>query len=325
MKSLVSQYQRKVVRTPRTPESIVRELHERRTEALAQIDYWPEVWPTSCPRFATAVSAWGDVMVSCGMIQELLRQTNSDRVGVIYYGKYRQIAEWLARQPWCREVVFRMQTNLRELVDIASCMNSYAEKDTMGPLLGDIPADDVFPTHIRTQNNRFPNVYPYTQSVLSQEAWWAASQLMSSMPANTYLLHPWSFQSVRLVHHWNGWQALVKHVLETTPHTYLLTGIGYEGEEFGSHPRLVNLIGKTENMEQILALAVLAKGVITTCNSPSLWSSVRQLRCFCLSNDAILDEHNVFYRFINLQPNVTWHWKFQPYEEIEQSFDRWVQ
>jgi hypothetical protein len=291
----------------------------------APFSYWPEEWPEICPRLGTAVSAWGDVMVSCGMIEELLRRTNSDRIGVIYYGKYKEIAEWLSRQPWCTEVVFRRQASLQELVDIASCTDSYAEKINIRPMLGDVSEDDVFPTHIRTQHNRFPHVYPYTQSTLSAEAWDWAADFMSKLPPDTYFFHPWSFQSVRLTHHWQGWQKLAEHMLKTTPHTYLLTGVGYNGADFGEHPRLINTVGKVNTMEQVLALAALARGVITTCNSPSLWSSARQLKCFCLSNDAILDERNVFYRFINLQPNVTWHWKFQPYEEIEQSFDRWVQ
>ncbi len=284
-------------------------------------------WPSKCPKYATMISAIGDCFWSCGQIQELLRRTGATQIGVIYYGKFGQISEFLSWQPWVREVIVREQRSRQELLDIASYPDNGAhDSEYVKYLCGDIPMDDIFFSHMRWVHGRLA-AYPYRDAILPRRFWDSAYEKIKDMPSNTYLFHPWSFQSCKLCHHWQGWPLFAEHLLKNTDHHYLLTGQGYNGDvlcDFESE-RMVNLVDKIPHMAEFLAMACMTRGVITTPNSTALWSAIRRLNCFCIGNEAIKDENNGFYNFITSHAGTKYNWHTAPYDDIVGSFTDWIE
>lgn len=283
-----------------------------------------KAWPDTCPPWATAVSAWGDTFVACAKIQELLRRTGAREIGVIYYGKHGQIVDFLRHQPWVREVRWHQQRDLNELLQVSRYGDGPERDRQLAPLYGDIDPADVFLSGVRWDVQTHNQTWPYRDALLPADAWEWAHSVRDGLPPDAYFLHPWSFQSTELFHHWPHWPDLVGWLLEQTPHTYVLTGHGYDSAAFGAHPRLLNMVGQTEHMHQVLALACLCRGAITTCNSLSLWSSVRRLRAFVIGNAAIPNERNLFYRFINGGGNVDWHWHTESLSDVRASARKWL-
>lgn len=273
-----------------------------------QIPLYAEEWPAQPVQWATAVSAWGDTFVACGRIQELISRTGQEQIGVLYYGKHSHIADYLRFQPWCREVRWRAPSSHEALVRAADYQCAADFPVAAPEIVGLAPTESIWPTHIRYQGERVAEVHPYRDGLLPRAAWEWATAIRSTLPPQTYFLHPWSFQSAALEHHWPHWRDFVYWLPRSTNATFILTGYGYDPDLFEAHPRLINLVGETKHMHEVLALACLCRGVISTCNSVALWSAVRRLNAFVLNNRAIPNRQNQFYRFIAAGENVSYHW-----------------
>lgn len=273
-----------------------------------RVDPVPCDWHGSDPpQWATAISAWGDTLVCAGNALALARRVAALPIGLVYYGRYPQIAEFLAGQSWVRECVQVIPANQEEFWQVLNRSAAGAPRCDWLPLLlggSGIAPETVCPTHFNMRLT-IPQPVNLWRPRLPARAWSEARALLSAHPPDTYLLHPWSFQSAQLKHHWPHWLMLVRWLLETTPRTYLLTGVGFHARQFGKHPRLIDLVSRIPRMDTLLALASRSAGVISTCNSLACWSATVGKRAFVLGNSGMLDPANLFVRWIK-QPCVTW-------------------
>jgi SAM-dependent methyltransferase len=254
--------------------------------------------------WGVAIGAWGDSLAACGNALEVLRQTGRQQIGMLYYGFYPEVREFLEAQPWCREAIHVRPTE-RAAYDrmvVVSCQSA-AEREAWLPVLlagTGVDPEEVALTHVDYSLQIAPVIHHWGPAALPARARrWAAEHLPPG-GEKPVLLHPVSTQSNREEQHWPLWKEAIEWLLEETEYSFLLTGHGWEGARFGRHPRLVNLVNQTPSMLEVLALAERSRLVISTANCLSMWSLIQGLPAVVALNAGI---NEYFHQWIDAAPN----------------------
>lgn len=268
-----------------------------------------ERWETlqQSPRWVVAVGAWGDVFAACGNALAALRQTGGAHTGILYYGWDADVIRFLEAQPWVREVSYLRphSPEAYQAVVRRACSTGAPLTAWLDPLLegGLVRGQDVWPAHVDPLLQEQPVIHRWQGARLPAAARLAGEQLLPDGASTVFLLHPVSTQSAGLDEHWPHWPEAIRWLLRETPHTYVLTGHGWEPERFGEHPRLVNRVGRAASYLAVLALAERCQGLLTTSNSLSMWSLIQGLPAVVAGNRAVLAPDSYFRLWIGAPPN----------------------
>jgi hypothetical protein len=218
---------------------------------------------------------------------------------VIYYGFDKTIPVFLREQPFVqevREVYPRSKEDYWYFID-ASCGSDLPIEDWAPELLRGtgLSEKDLCIAHVD---------YYCSLNPANIHLWDRPAVLPVNFPkkTNTLLLHPRSEQSYEWHTHWPWWYDAIDWLLENTDYTLLLTGVKWTRQE--THPRLVNLVGQTGSMMDVLALAESCEGVITTCSALALWSVIQDIPSLVCMNQMLSARRGFFRRWIENPPNV---------------------
>lgn len=217
--------------------------------------------PSNIEVWGTAIGVWGDVLAACGNLKAL-----HGHGGMIYLGKHPQIEAFLRRQPFIDDVKFVQPATGDEWITWVQryCVPRAPVHELCGWNLG-LTRDQI------VQTNMIDTHLPPTR--------WRGARLDPRFIGNgvftgrDYLLvQPYSLIGSPPEWHYEHWQRVLDYLLDYTPYNLVIVGQGYEIQ--GEHDRVFNRIGWTESMEEVFALARLAKGVVTTSNALAMWCAM---------------------------------------------------
>lgn len=269
---------------------------------------WPRWDESRPPAWVTAIGAWGDVFAACGNALELLRRTGGKQTGVIHYGRDPHIAEWLRLQPWCREAIQVAPSGEDAYLKLirSSCNSPANAAEWLPKIIANtgISAEDVQFCHVDFTLQSKPVIHRWHDAALPKTAAEAAQRHLDGLRGPIYLLQPYSFQSCSLAKHWRHWKAALDWIEAETDGTYLLVGHGWDASAYPDTEKRRNLVGKTGNMMEVLALCEMVDGIVSTSNGLSMWSVMRGIPAVIALNMDIRNPEWYFHQWINTPPNT---------------------
>jgi hypothetical protein len=256
--------------------------------------------PSLPPGWATILGGWGDAIAGLGHVQQALRHTHGLQSGIIYYGFDPNCAEFLAAQPYVREVVHLLPKDRAEYVSIAAQASVAQGFDWLKKIGLDPVPDGIWAAHLD-----FTNPAGKTDICRPSGLHWpagvreAARERLKGVPAPRYLLFPRSTESTSWAGHWPYWVSAITWLLEHTPHTYVLCGREWD-QSAGliEHERLLDLRGQCDSMAEIYALADRCEGVITTSGNLAVWAAAMEKPAVICNNERMA-EWSYFERWID--------------------------
>lgn len=254
--------------------------------------------------WATAIGAWGDVMVSLSRARSRLLQSGQEKCGVVYYGHDASVADFIEAQSFVREVkhVRPVPSQYRNIVRMA-CEVQTDREAWLPAVLGatGIDINAVTLTHVTPSLYAFPvyREFPNPQLPREWEEW--AKEVSADWGDDWYLLNPFSTQSVRPNEHWPHWNEATDWLADREVKCVL---VGAERRLTGDNDNLINLTGQVPTMGHVLALANRAGGIISTSNSLSLWSVMTGKPAVIALNTVADNQRNVFRVYLDHEPNI---------------------
>lgn len=229
--------------------------------------------------YITVIGAWGDALAALGNAS-LLQRANIQEYKVIYFGFDRNIKTFLKWQPGVQSVIHVPPKNWEhyEKVCLLACCTENVNHTHWLPLL-DLKIDGiVIQTHITDYLQRENPEYCVRdfECVLERS--------FPKFRKPTLLFQPYSVQSSTFQEHWPHWMEALDWILEETEWDVVVAGARYVyspvGEsnfvfpELPEHERLTVMVGKTQSMTDVFALADACQGIVTTNNCLSMWSVI---------------------------------------------------
>ncbi len=258
------------------------------------------------PQWATLAGAWGDVFCAIGNIREMMHTKEMEKVGIIWYGRDPKIADWLRLQPWVREVVAIVEPDKKTMTltygKLCQVKPQYGREAWCDLLFGhDIDGPIAF-THLCLAEERTPKYW--TGAVLSEQSHEWAETVARAAGGPFILLNPLSVASNTMADHWPHWGAAIKMLTEVSSCKIVL--VGENVIEWEAHPNLLNVSGLSKSMQDVLALAERAAGIVTTGNN--------------LGHYAIIAQKPGVVAFARTAPKSSFYHKFN--EQPEEEYDR---
>lgn len=258
--------------TPEAVAPLLREVVEVAKEAHRQAVIEAE-YPTH-PKWAVVAGAWGDVFCCVGKIKKMLADKEIPTIGVIYFGRDAKIIGWLGAQPWCREVYALLMEDKKEMAL------------WYGRISQSLPHHGIEAIHelIGKRGIRFGGQIAFTQLCLAaheEPEYWTGAVLpkeahewaKENAPAGKFLiLNPFSIASNTFKQHWPHWIEATHWLLQNVNLPVVL--VSENPIECPDHPWLVNLTGKSRTMMDVLALAELSAGIVTTGNNLGIYGPI---------------------------------------------------
>jgi hypothetical protein len=277
------------------------------------------------PLYTTSLGAWGDMFVCYANIWLLTNRINR-KVSVLHYGTDPEVAKFLEYQDNIEEVRFESPENEDEyqaVIKEAKMGKEWAKR---------IFKEDgfVFATHLDAEmilNFMIARRFEYRLPVQNPP-----------MAQKTILINPFSFQSCLPQSHWPWIPEAVQYLIDKTDWNFILVGLDktrYSGTneyfdfplEIEDHPRVLNLVGKTKSMLEVLALAEQCEGIVTTSNALSMWSIISNKPALVWAHkkltNPIVPGHEYYKEWIQAEPNQIIWWG-QPLDDFKKECDRWL-
>jgi hypothetical protein len=259
--------------------------------------------------WGTAIGAWGDCLIDLGIAKAFL----GEGFGIINFSKDPDIAKFIEAQPFVRECIRVEPKNAKdyhlrywEMVSTPQ----FGQLDGIYKIVrrSGIHRKNVVCTSIDNSKIHRRIAYPWHGAVLPSSAY---SDAMDMLRRETdpliftkpfYIINPYSLNSCPLEEQWSHWDEAIELLLRYTPYTYILVGTGYNIE--GRHDRLVNLVGQTDSMLEVMALAQMSQGVFTTANGLSHWCWVQNIPSVVVGNKPLSSYESYFKHYLNKSDNL---------------------
>lgn len=236
----------------------------------------------------------------------LLRKHGLDNFTVFYYGYDPKIKDFLEVQYGIKEVRHYVPTDPKSYFSIAAAACASDEK----PLywLTRIEPNlelhgHLIPTHITKSLQQNPICFRNFTCNLPKE--------LPGLDGPTILFQPFSVQSSPADFHWPHWMEALDWTLKTFTKCQVVvcglkigkcaTGEEVPFPELPDHKRLVNMVGKTESMADVFALADRADMIITTNNCLSMWSILNGVGATVMHKKSV---YPYYSQWIDCYPNV---------------------
>lgn len=222
------------------------------------------------------ISAPGDCLCSIG--SAMLHPGFTAPADFLYIGYDRAIPEFVKAQKFCRScpsVILNPAAYQRFEYEMSRRLHPSDEgyyPALRAVLAGtSIKPEQLYLTYIGEQAKRDYRIHRWKNPQLPQSARDFAKDLFIPDDTRSYLLHPFSWQSNTKERHWKHWTEAILWLLREHPNTrFYMTGQNY-AHSFKSD-NLVNLIDATPTVLEVLALADLCDGVISTTNCLTHWA-----------------------------------------------------
>ncbi len=264
--------------------------------------------------WTTSVGAWGDSLCAYGNICKLLRERNEEKANVVYFGYDQNVCEFFKAQPNIDKVSWLK-------IDPPSLLSKYqrlAVTDVpewlkVTELKEQLP--DIVPTHITHAmmvHNYFGNLDPYRNFDAELPPVKGDWDKFFCYKKPFLLFQPYSTQSCDYDNHWPHWKEALDFILETTDKTVVMAGEmppkdmkAPDWFPYVEDDRVVNIVGQTQNMIDLLHIATWADELVTTCNALAYWSIIKNKPAVVCYNKIIKPRSPFYYDWIKHEPNKT--------------------
>lgn len=272
--------------------------------------------------------AWGDVIASYGNIRRYLRENNLTECDVVYFGLDENLVAFLKAQDKIRKVSYLKISDPSEAYLYQHMAShkfpEWMEATGMNKAVPDLVSTHVNKYHLREHPEDCNRDFDCQLPVCGAN--W--SEFLE--PTKPYLLvQPYSIQSCTFSHHWPHWMKALEWMAETSGMNIVLVGqITSSGDPdyvfpWIEHPRIINLVGQTQNMSDVLHIANEAAGIVTTANSLSMWSIIKKKPALVVCHLLIKLLAIYYYNWINYGTNTVLDHETS-LEQFKESFGVWI-
>ena len=256
--------------------------------------------------WTTAIGAWGDIFVSCGNIIKLLREEGRDSCSTVYFGLDDNIKEFLEYQDFIDEV-YHLKLGGEHLFDalMYQAQHDYSRWLSLTKLdaLSSVPVR----THVTPELVHSSNCFRDFDLKLPPRP------RDQRLPESFLLFQPYSIQSNTEATHWPYWMVALEWILDNTDYHVVMVGrdgvLGSPDPNFSTpkfkHPRVTDLVNETSSMMDVLNMASLAKGIISTANALPIWCIIKKIPALVVYNLIIKEKAPYFYQWYKADPVMT--------------------
>jgi len=251
---------------------------------------------------------WGDFLANYGNIRHSLKQHHADIADVVYFGLDKKLITFMKSQPDIGEVLhLEMSDHSDYWKYTVLAASDYELFKKVTGLNKSHP--DLIPTHITnfynienpTLCNRFFDIVLTPPELNWNEV----------LPQEEFIVcQPYSCHSCPYNRHWPEWIEALNFLLDTSKFKVVLLGqikSMYDGDftfPYIEHPNLINLVGQTPSVIDLLNIVDRAEGIITTSNVLSMWSVVTKKPALVVCNEVIKTYAQYYYNWIHYDPNT---------------------
>jgi len=248
-----------------------------------------------------AIGAWGDTLSYYAVICSKMKTMGITKANILHYGFDPKIKDFLEYQDNIEKAINVIPTSVEayeKIIQIASFgVNKWVE------IIFGIPAEKVI---LVIDFNVMVNekiVRHFDYKIPSNEI---------SVPPNSILFNPYSFQSCTYKEHCSFTNAILAFLVEETDHPVVLVGLEktfniiYGWWDFPmqvDHPQVINLVGKTKSMMEVLSLSQDCVGIISTSGCLAAWSIITNTPAIILMNSRLTNPSSS----IGLEYWKAWH------------------
>lgn len=265
--------------------------------------------------WTTVHGGWGDAIASYGNIRALLAEKNADKANVVFFGIDTDIILFLKAQKNIGKVRHLQIHDKSEYYDYSVMgILDFPLFTRMTGLHDQFP--ELIPTHIsdfyQSKNPNLCHRYFDVNTPLSNSSLCELNSSLCELPKEPFvLMQPFSCYSCKQKDHWTYWLDALSYVLDNCSHKVVLVGqsrslydVDYKFPNI-EHTNLINLVGKTSSMIEVLHIMNQATCVLSTSNALSMWSIVTRKPALIVCNQ-IIDNSVVryYYNWINHEPNL---------------------
>lgn len=275
--------------------------------------------------YFTAIGAWGDVFACYARICLLMKKVGLPKANILHYGFDPHIKDFLEYQDNVEEVVYVEAESLEAYEKVVAEANTCSDHWIYD--VCDIPPNRV------TLGNLDHDII--SKKIINRNFDYQVPPSNVSIPLHSVLFNPYSFQSCSLRTHWPFMPNVLKFLLDETDWHVVLVGqkmtYNTNGEYWDfplivDHPEVTNLVGKTESMFEVLAIAEDCEAIITTSNCLSLWSIISNKPSIVLMNSKLSKPfvlgHEYWKEWIETKPNKCVYYD-QNFDQFRKVYKGW--
>lgn len=261
-----------------------------------------EIW-------TTVHGGWGDAIANYGNIVAFLKESNQDKANVVFFGLDKEIIPFLKAQKHIDKVQYLKITDVSEYSAYMLLANYDFQLFARLTGLHD-NFSNLVPTHISNfyliENPNLCNRI-FDLELPPQKFEWD-----SVLPAHEpyILVQPFSCHSCLFKNHWPYWLEGLNYIIENSPVKIVLVGKIKSGIDLDflfpylEHPNLINLVGQTPNMSDVLHITNKSSGIISTSSGISLYSITNNKPNLVVCNQLIKKSSLYYYNWIHHPPNI---------------------
>lgn len=253
--------------------------------------------------------AWGDFFACYGNICKLLQERNLEKTNVVYYGLDSDILRCI-----------KIQDNVNKVINL-----EISDPDLYFKYAGLAASDFLAWTQVTGLDKKIPNLIPthisryynienptecnrsfFLKLPVDKQKWEPFSVLYQPY----IVVQPFSCHSCRFDKHWPYWVELIYWLLDNCDKRIVLIGqlTSKQDHRFKfpwiEHPNLINLVDQTESMLDVFEIVENSEYTITTSNSLSMYSIIKQKSALVICNQIIKQNAFYYYNWIHHKPNT---------------------
>ena len=273
--------------------------------------------------YVTALGAWGDIFACCSHISALTKNTKFKKVNVLYYGSDPSIKEFLEYQDNVLEVIHacpkpkedsseKVTPQLNSEYEATLQRSHGVELDWIEEIFPvKLSEIQVIPTHVTWQ------ILKTTRDIIRGFDY-RVPPIDVEIKPHTLLLNPYSFQSCSFQNHWVHIPEVAAFLANKTDWNIVLIGqertlCPFYNEYWDfplevDHPKVLNLVGKTKSMVEVLSIAEKCEAIVTTSNCLSLWSIISNKPALIMMNAKLTTPavigHVYYQEWVKHPPNT---------------------
>ena len=266
--------------------------------------------------WGSCAAHWGDVLCSLALFRDQIGEGN-----IAYYGSMPEIVEFLHAQPYIHQVKWILGED--------KSFNHWWSQETLGLnpqsividpthnwqdvfVENGIPSKSLIRTHLHKEWIDGPISFLDSVSLPMEATEWA-DRFRQTLPEDFLVLNPFSFASTSYSMHWPLWGVFMREMCSFTPKPlkWVLVGHQWHTKAIHDHPgendNIVDMVDQIPKMMYVLALANMARGIMTTSNSLAHWGAVNSLPTSVMCNMRSSVPEYYFRRILNHPALECWN------------------